>query len=144
MNLSTITTALYNQLNSDAGVLSLQATIINGGYANMDPNQTPWIGVYRGRTVYSPRTLGIDNFEAQPSLKVMVQASSLLSGDDCSTKLDEYVNKVMSAIRGDTTIGGTVDMVNGFEVEYMFNETDKVSLHFQAAIINIELEVLDP
>lgn len=144
MNYSDITKAIQALLESDPGVQGfLNRPIERESVVNFDPNQTPWIGVYKGAVNYSPRTIGYNSFEAEVLPRIIVQAASLRDGDDCSTRLDEYVQLVLDAIRADRTLGGTVDMITGYNVEYGYTETERTSVAFQSAIITITAEVDD-
>lgn len=144
INISTISKALQSQLQSDAGVQSfLQGDIVRGEYINEDPNNTPWVGVYRGAVRYVPRTLGINakNWEPSPNMRIVVQDTDMLSPDNCEDLLEEHVKLIIDAVFADRTIGGTVDIIKEVNVEYLYNETDRESLYFQTAIITLDLEV---
>ena len=90
INFSDITKAVKKILDTDievSGFMGNKKSII-GEIINYDPNQVPWIGIYRGKTTYEPRTLGsIGNWEGMPSLKIIVQHSDLHSGEKCEEVL---------------------------------------------------------
>lgn len=144
INFATITRALAVQLESTQSVRDiLKSDIVRGGYINVNPSLCPWLGVYRRKIDYSPRTLGpVESWDATPQINVIIQAVSYKSGDDCEDLLESYIEKIVDAIWADPTIGNTVDMITGFSVEYGYNETDLDSLYFQSAIITLDLEVL--
>ena len=144
INIADITTALQAQLTADVTVSEFLASpIVRGGLINNDAGMTPWIGIYRGAVNYEPRTLGrgLSTYEAYPSVRIIVQETSMDSGEDCENLLEGRVKSVLDAVLADPTIGGTVDMVTGFGVEYGYVETDRETLYFQSAIITISLEV---
>lgn len=143
INLSNITKALTEQLNNNVAVRDfINNKVLQGELINNDPNQAPWIGVYRGKTSYEPRTLGsMDNWEAFPKVKIIVQATDLRSAVECELALEGYVEAILRAIIADTTLGGTVDMINSYDVEPGYMETESTTLHFQAASITLNLEV---
>jgi len=144
INLSIITKALQDQLNSNVDVKEFLngKEVIRGEVINMDVNETPWVGVYRGNVKYEPRTLGsMNNWEASPSIRVIVQASHLSSAEQCEIDLEGYVQKILDAVIDDTTIGGTVDMINSYDVEVGYIETDRSTVHFQGASITFNMEV---
>ena len=144
MNFTDITKALQTQLNDNQDVRSfLNREVQRDTYRNRDINQTPWVAVYRGGLRYEPHTLGPNQYEAKPILHIAVQATSLLSGEDCSTKLDGYVRKVIKAIRSDRTIGGTIEMMGPIDVEYFYVESNRPEMTFQQATIKIETTVRD-
>ena len=144
MNISTVTKALQEQIQNDPEVQSfLKQDVLRDEYVNNDPNRTPWICVYKGKIDFEPVTIGYGSFEATPSPRVMVQATSLKSGEDCSNKLDDYVDKILDAIKKDKTIGGTVDILLSYTIEYGYLETDRTTLAFQSAIITLNLTADD-
>lgn len=143
INLSTVTKALQEQLNNNVGVKNfIKNEVVRGEMVNVDPNQVPWVGVYRGKVNYFPRTLGsMNNWEAEPSVRVIVQNTDLRSAAACEEELEEYVQAILNAVITDTTIGGTVDIIKDFNVEVGYLETDRNSIYFQGAVITFNLEV---
>ncbi len=144
INFSEITRALVTQLENYEDVINLSPVIERGEYVNVDPDRTLWIGVYRSKANYTPRTLGrsISSFQNVSSIEILVQESSMLSGADCEDRLEDAVRRVLDGVLSDMTIGGTVDMVNDFEIEYLYNETVIESVYFQAAVITVSVEVV--
>jgi len=144
INLSTILKALQAQLSSNVDVTEIfkKDKITRGQYINNDPSRCPWLGIYRGTTDFEPRTLGsVNNWEAFPKAKIIVQAISYKSGEQAEELLEGYVEAVMDAVLTDTSIGNTVDMVTGMQVEYGYNEEVRETVYFQSAIITFNLEV---
>jgi len=144
INTSKIAEALKIQLNNDIAVKEFlkNGNVTRGEIINNDPNQTPWVGIYRGKVKYAPRTLGsMNNWEASPSIRIIVQATDLRSAEECETALEGYVKILLDAVAKDTTIGGTVDIVTDFDVEPGYMETERSTVHFQGAIITLNLEV---
>lgn len=144
INLSDILTSLQSQFNNTAALVSLVGAgqIEIGTFINMDPNQTPWIGLYPGIVSYVPRTLGMDNnWEGSPKIRIVCQAADIYDSLEATNKLNELVKTTIDALTSDITIGGSVDMVNSFDIEYGYVESERTSLHFQSAIITVQLEV---
>lgn len=144
INVSNVTQALKTILNDNVNIKEfLKGEVVVGEFVNADPNQAPWIGIYRGDVRYEPRTLGrgSDEWQATLSLRILVQNTHLSSGEECEKGLEGYVKHVLDAVWSDPTISNTVDMVNGFNIEYTYSEIDRRSLHFQSAVITVELEV---
>lgn len=139
-NFHEIMNAFTAQLNASIDVSNITEAV-SGEYVNEDVNEAPWLGVYRGKVSYEPRTLGYKSFEATLVIKVIAQASSIDNAPDCEQALEDLVQKTINAITSDTSIAGTVDMLNSFEVDYGFIETERDSMYFQSAIISFELEV---
>ena len=145
MNITAITTALQEQLQSNQYVALFlnNQSVGRDEPINEDPNRVPWVCVYKGSIAYDPRTLGYNSFEADIAIRVLVQATSLKSGEDCSTLIDDYVQKIVAAIRSDKTIGGTVDIITSIAVEFSYTETDRTTLFFQMAEITINATLDD-
>lgn len=143
INVSDITKALVVQLESYADIKNLKPTIERGEYVNNDPDVTPWIGVYRSVSDYVPRTLGnhLASFQNTTKIRILAQDASFKSGGDCENRIEDLATKILECVISDKTIGGTVDMVNSLNVEYMYNETDRESLYYQTAVITVEVEV---
>jgi len=144
INMYTITEALRDQLKNDpeASQISNREILVDE-YVNVNPSNAPWMCVYKGSMNLEPRTLGMGagRYTASPEPRVLVQAVSYQSGEDCSSLLDYYVNTVLNAVVSDPTLGGTVDMVVGFNIEYGYVEADRPSIHFQTARITVNCEV---
>lgn len=141
---SDITSALCTQLLNNRLVSELlrEKYIERAGPINEDPGRCGWIGVYRGKVDYKPRTLGsVNNWEAYPSIRVICQMASMDSGKDCEDRLEGFVKLVINAILADVTINNTVDMVNNFSVDYRYLEPERKKLYFQSAIITFNFEV---
>ena len=144
INYAAITAALAAQLLASSGVSALLKvqTIERGGFVNVDADQCPWVGVYRGAVKFEPRTLGsINNWEAFPTIRILAQAASYQSGSDCEDRLEALVKACHEAVLSDTTIGGTVDMVTGFTVDYSYREDERETVHYQQAMITLQIEV---
>ena len=144
INYSDITTALAEQILADQSIQNtLRKNFVErGGPINENASDAPWIGVYRGAITHDPRILGgVNNWESTGLIRICVQSISMVSGSACEDSLEELVRLVIAAILADTTIGGTVDMVNKFAVDYRYLESNRKSLYFQMAIISMTFEV---
>lgn len=144
INLNDITKEIETILNEDVTVRGFMSgkDIELGEFINYDPNRTPWVGVYRGKVNYVPRTLGMqENWEASPSVKVIVQATNLRSAAECEEALEGYVKAIIDAMLKDITLNGSVDIITDFDVEQGYIETDRSSTYFQGATITFNMEV---
>lgn len=143
MNLTPILTAVQNMLNSDPTIQTIvnNRFIERSSYINLDPNRTPWIGIYKGRVVNQPRTLGYKQWESVPSIRIVAQAANLRSAQECEDELETIKNAITDVIENDITLQGTVDIVSSYEEEYGTVETDQMSIHFQSVVITLNLEV---
>lgn len=140
--MSKITAALVKQLKDDPELIELQAEISRNRYINMNPENTPWIGIYKNSVPYDPRSLGrhSTSFKASPDLRIIAQMGGLdeIKVED---RLEELVQRILDAVWSDSTFDGQVDMVTGFDVQYSFEESKSVDQYFQWAIISVKLEV---
>lgn len=145
IDMADILLQVQTQLRADTGLDAIldDVNIEVNVFVNEDSDRAPWIGIYPGVLNYEPRTLGsIDNWEAFPAVRIICQASDIGDATQCTVALQDLVEKVKSAIIADETIGGKVDMITKYSVEYGFIQPDeRTSLHFQSAIITFELEV---
>ena len=142
LNIYTITKALYDQIRKDDTVVSNGYKVSHSEFINMDPDRTPWIGVYKGPIDYNPKTLGrhSQSWDAAISLVVIVQASHGDDSVECSRLLGEYEATVLDAIWSDATLDNNIDMITGFNIEYSYNNTKSESLYHQQSIITITAE----
>jgi len=119
-------------------------TIQRGDFVNKDPHRAPWLGIYRTRVAYDPRSLGRGNncaWETTVTLRLLVQATHLQSGSACEDRLEDYIKDVLDVVWADPTWTNTVDMVEAFDVEYSYKEDDTASIYFQWAMITITAKV---
>lgn len=148
INTATVTAAVVAQLKAglpaqtDAGLDYRDALITRREYVNRNPGLTPWIGVYPRRRSLAPRTLGntATMWQATFEITVVVQATSRRSGEGAEDLLEEYHADVLAALESDRTLGGTVDMIVGYQTEYSYVETESESLFFQEALITLTAE----
>jgi hypothetical protein len=112
-------------------------------YVNENPSLCPWMGIYRGGIDYSPETLGDgpDYWTGSMVMRLIVQASDYNSGADAEDKLETQVRDVINKMFTDKTIRGSVDIINSVQVSYSYVAEDEATMFFQAAIIELTLEV---
>ena len=140
INMSVITAAVEVLLNAE---LNDDYTIERNEYINMDFEKTAWVGIYRGTFKYTPQTLGrgLNAWRANPSIRIIVQASSLDSAEAAEDELEGYIEEVLDAIMTDITLGGTVAMINEINVSYGYNETESETIYSQNAELELITEV---
>jgi len=147
INVSTITQSLQTTLRASATLAAhgfTSNTILRGEYVNMDPDRTPWLGIYRTKVGYDPRALGRGNncaWQGTVTIRLLIQASHLQGGDDCEDRLEGYIKDVLDAVWADPTWVDVVDMVTGIDVEYSYKERDTATIYFQWAMVTITAEV---
>ena len=100
-----------------------------------------WIGIYRRSVDYEPRNLGVatGNFEGDVTFTIIVQRSSLESGEACEDSLEDSVKKVLDRINlmPKTYIYHFSDIV----IDYTYLESDRKTMYFQGALITFTAEV---
>ena len=141
IQVNTITKAVITAFEQDPEFSSF--VIERSEFVNDNPNRCPWIGVYRGDMTYDPETLGdgADYWTGIMTLRFVVQAANMASGAGAEDDLEGYVETVISKMIEDTTIRSTVDMINSIKVSYSYVAEDEETIYFQAAIIEMTLEV---
>jgi len=144
INVSTLTTALYNALVANAGLTTLGCTRTRGERINYDPGKCPWIGVYPGTIESSPRTAVAKAWDEKVELQVVAQTSSFGSeGTAASDLLESLVAAVADAVNDTLTLGVTGVRVVKFRREYsyvLFDDDGSGDLFMPQAIIKISLE----
>lgn len=108
-----------------------------GEEVNVDPDKCPWIGLYSIKAVYPIRTLGMGSgFRSQrEGIAVVVQNVSRTSGKDCRKQLGALQKAVIDCILTDPSIGGTMDVVDDFQVSYATVANQGKFASFQSAVI---------
>lgn len=100
-----------------------------------------WVGIYRGRTIYEPHSVGDKPYMASIEWLVEVQVASVKSRDDCEDRLCDAEKEVIDVIETDRKagkMGGFVDNIVGYEINYEMNETKNT--YYQSALITIRAE----
>lgn len=141
INMSTVNAAVKTLL--DAG-LSADYTILRAPYTNMNPDKTPWIGIYRGPARYLPGSLGSTatgkKWKAGNTVRLQVQATSGKSGQQAEERLEEYIGEIMDILLANPTLGGTVGTIISYDLEYSFNDEASESMYYHMATIDINVE----
>lgn len=142
LDMSKITAAIVKQLKADPELIKLNANISRNRYINMNPDNTPWIGVYKNNVKYDPRSLGrhSTSFKAAPDLRIVAQMGGL---DEVAVEdnLELLVQRTLNALWADPTFYNQVDMITGFDIQYSFEESNSEAQYFQWAVISVKLEV---
>ena len=141
INPSDITRAIETAFNTDPVFNTF--TIERAELVNENPALCPWLGIYRESIDYAPETLGLgpDHWTAIMTLTLIVQSSNFGSGTQAEDDLEGYVKSVITKMFEDTTIRGSVDMINAIKVSYSYIAEDEQTLFFQSALIEMTLEV---
>lgn len=141
LNFNTITEGVKSTLESSAFFSGWDMVV--GEVVNEDPGIDNWLGIYRGTISYAPHGLGGVNARrwlASVDFKIIVQTFDV-QGALAETDLEEKVQNVLETLETNRTLGGTVSMLNGYDVEYTYIAEDDATLFFQAAVIQVHAEV---
>jgi len=139
MNCSVVTKALQTLLKAEEKLQGFAVT--RNEYDNADPALDKWVGIYKGKDIYTPQTVAVaNNFKTRFSVKVNVQAYGVVHTTDIDEVLEQRIAFVMDAVNVTRRIGGTVDMVLGYEVDYEYSTDDDKTMPFQLAMITISAE----
>jgi len=143
INLNDVFDGLVTQLGEHPAFVDQKTTFTRSECVNDNINHTPWVGVYTKHVTHDPYTLATIHrrWKAKVTLMIVAQQSSLLSGEDCSKRLEVLIRDTLDALVNDTSFGGAIDMINNIGVEYSFEKTDRPSLHFQTGYITLEVEL---
>lgn len=144
MNLYPILEAIESKLVSapDIGTAMNINNIEIAEILNPDSNRSPWIGIYPGNINNEPRTLGPGNYEATPTVQIIVMVANVKSARECLTNLEIVKNLVTSILKNDATkLNNTIDIISSFSEEYLQNNDERYGRHFQSVAITLNLEV---
>jgi len=139
MDFSVVTKGLQELLKNNANLQGFRVT--RNEYVNEDPGLDKWVGIYKGKVIYTPQTLGRNNnYKTRFTIKVIVQAYGVVHTTDIDEVLEQRIAYVMDVVNADPRINGTVDMVLGYEVDYEYSTQEDESMPFQLAMITISME----
>ena len=136
-----------------ANVTKAVESILKGGLSNymikrnpernVDPSKAAkgngWIGIYRGPLTYDAHTTGSTPWLVGLNVRVEIQVASMKSGEDAEDKLQKAEEEVLTVLTNNKDLNGTVNQTLGYDVDYDFNEDERIWFH--AAIIIIRAEV---
>lgn len=119
VSVSTITRAVAERLLADARLKDVR--VQRSEEMNETPSLCPWVGIYRAECAFPPRVLGhgIAGLRGQRvNVILLAQESDAGSGEACEDRLNELVDKILSVLLGDTTLGGAVHTLDEVTVRY--------------------------
>jgi len=142
IDISILTSNILNILKSDKNIVKEKMAVEYSEYINLDPGNAPWIGFYNKSVKYDPRTLGKHSasWDAEIEIDFLIQASDLESGKNCSDKLNKYIKYVLDALWSDPGFKSSVDMVTGFDINYLYEREQSETIYFQMADITLTLK----
>lgn len=137
LNMSDITKAVVALIEGSPS--ATEYLVKRGDYINDDPHETPWVGVYRSKLGLTPLTIGRGSkkWNGDVSILVIAQQASMKSGDEAEDRLEAMQKIILEIIDADPTLGGTVQTVVGYDIEYTYKENERESIYFHEALITI-------
>lgn len=141
INVSTIMNQLCEWFEDDAALDG--ARVSRSEFVNNDAGQAVngWLGLYRRSVDYDPRNLGTppNNYHGELVFDIVVQRTSLESGQDAEDALEESVKAVLDRL---VQVPRTyIDHFSDVSVEYAYLETDRKTMYFQGALIEVTAQV---
>lgn len=126
-DLFTIIEKIVEQLSRWHELLDAGAEISHSERIPEDPARCPWVGIYQIRSDYqaNPRVLGMGSGyrRGQHTFAAVMMQANADSGRECKRDLERLVRSVTSALLTDPTLGGLVDIMETFAVDYEFLPT---------------------
>ncbi len=141
INFSDITKAIETLLKANlTGYVITRNEGRNDDY-NRAAQAEGWIGIYRGSLDYEPGFMGDRPWLVSVDVVVELQVASFISGSDAEDLLQAKEEAVLDILTDNKKLGSTVDMTNGYTIEYEYNADTEQGVYLQAAIITIHAEV---
>lgn len=137
INTSDVTERLRLQLAQWPALADAGTRVESNEPINEDTNRCPWIGIYQLRQTFPIRTIGRGSGfrRHQIAFAVVLTASSVVSGRDCELRMEALVTGAMDALLSDTSIGGSVDVIDDV-IEITYSQYRQVnSIYFKEAVI---------
>ena len=118
VNVSSITETLVATLQKFPALEGVR--IERSEDADADPNSGAYVGVYRMGVQYPIRAMGMGGGFRDQRIRMLIlaRASDPNSGEACELALETLVRNILTALFSDNTLGGTVGMLDEFEVDY--------------------------
>ena len=142
INFADITQKAEELLKNSPDIAATGFIIKRNAVVNSDPGNTPWIGIYRDKVSYDTQVMGrgAKNWRTTIDMKILIQASAAYEESGAEDRLEKYIKMVVDALETDRTIGGTVSMINGYDIEYSFDSEVPGQMFFQNAVITVTME----
>jgi hypothetical protein len=139
VNVSEVTAALERMLVEDQTLGQAGTRIERSGDPDNSDDTKGFIGIYRERVSFPPRTLGAGSgYRRQNiSLVVLLKESNHTDASECEVALELLVTNVMRVVLSDESIRGTVDMLDE-NIDIRYDSYDKIDgLYTQNALLSI-------
>lgn len=134
VNTAEVTEALRAQIDNAPGLESV--TVERSEVPAEDPSQCPRVGVYRVRTRFPSRTIGMGTgFRGQHLELIVMVTETGRDGPACEDALELLVQRVVAALLNDTSIGGLAQNLDDIEVRYDDYARTEAGVFMQRAVI---------
>jgi len=141
INFSDITQAIETLLTDNLTGYDITRNDERNEDYNRPANAVAWVGIYRGSVDYESYAVGSVPWLASVDTVVEIQVASMISGADAENKLQDAEEEVMDILTANKKLSDTVNMTNGYSVEYEYNADTDIGVWLQASIITIHSEV---
>lgn len=141
INFSQITEAVHTQLETQLAGKNylIKRNDVRNANPELAARYKAWVCVYRGSIEYESYTTGAGPWLATVQTIVEIQVATMTSEQKADDDLTAAEAEIMAAIDSDRTLGSTVQITNGYTIEYETNLD--VQWYYNAAIIKINSEV---
>lgn len=146
INLKTITQAIEAILKAGLSGYTITRNAERNTSLDVAARGNGWIGIYRARVNYSTLTTGrwLTNIEIDVELQV-AHVGGRNGNEIAEDKLQDGEKAILDILTAnkklDSGSGPTVDMTNGFQIEYEYNAEEAQGIYHHASIITLLLEV---
>jgi hypothetical protein len=113
-----ISQAIVSVLERDPDLYE-KVTIERSTIPNEDPSKCPWIGIYRVRSDFTVRALGLSNRTQATQFSIIVQESAANESTSAEDDHETLISRVLDAIFADPTLGGVVRTTTLASVDYV-------------------------
>ncbi|MFA6213545.1 MAG: hypothetical protein WC714_29175 [Candidatus Obscuribacterales bacterium] len=146
IDVSTLTTALYDKLVDSTALDNLNCARERSTRINFDPARCPWIGVYPGAVSTTPRNVSIRQWDDDVELMVVAQTASFdTEGTAASDLLEELIAVVLAVVTTDNlTLGITGVRLLSMSREYryvVYDQDGQGDLFMPQSIIKLKFSV---
>lgn len=130
VDIAAVGLAIKQLVKDSQAVQDTEAGVDLAEAVNEDPGKCPLVQIYPLRMPFPSRSIGIGaGYRGQNAeFVILCQEKHPTDGEACLIALGELVQGVTGALLSDPTLGGTVQMLGDFEVEFLgtLNVNDSV------------------
>jgi len=142
INFSHITQAIETLLTDGLTGYDITRNAERNSDYNRPANAVAWVGIYRGSIDYEAHLIGNVPWMASIDSIIEIQVASMISGADAENKLQAAELEVMDILTANKKLSGTVNMTNGYSIEYEYNADTDIGVWLQASVITMHSNVM--